>query len=76
MVSSLPGQQAWRCQVPHRCCRHSQAAPVRVRGGRTRGPVAAAAAAQPGALLIEVDGALCDLHMDGHRVAFNRWVQG
>lgn len=24
----------------------------------------------PGALIIEADGALCDLHMDGHREAF------
>jgi hypothetical protein len=27
-----------------------------------------------GAFILEADGALTDLHMDGHRVAFNRWV--
>lgn len=28
--------------------------------------------AQAGAFIVEADGALTDLHMDGHRVAFNK----
>jgi hypothetical protein len=31
-----------------------------------------AAAPTAGAFILEADGALTDLHMDGHRVAFNR----
>jgi len=32
----------------------------------------AAASAGPSALLLEADGVVCDIHMDGHRQAFNR----
>jgi hypothetical protein len=28
----------------------------------------------PSALILEADGVVTDLHMDGHRVAFNRYV--
>lgn len=32
----------------------------------------AVAACRSGALILEADGVVADMHMDGHRVAFNR----
>lgn len=46
----------------------------------SRGKNAASSAVVPhatspaGAVILEADGTLTDLHMDGHRVAFNKWV--
>jgi hypothetical protein len=40
-------------------------------GAQSRRRTTARAAASS-ALLLEVDGALCDLHQDGHRQAFNK----
>eukprot|EP00878_Enallax_costatus_P006445 GHUV01006757.1.p1 GENE.GHUV01006757.1~~GHUV01006757.1.p1 ORF type:complete len:352 (+),score=73.34 GHUV01006757.1:1317-2372(+) len=78
-VPNMLGQQLRTLQQSHAFQQQhvvlSSGSCCRQRSSRTRSAAVACrgtAATAPGALILEADGVVADLHMDGHRVAFNR----